>query len=477
MNRKQFKILKQEEDTITAISTPLGSGGIGIIRISGPKSIDIVSRIFLYQGKIKKKAADFDSHKIYYGTIVEGEKNVLVDEVLLSIMRKPKTYTREDIVEINCHSSYLIMNKILAMVCQLGARIAQPGEFTRLAFLSGRIDLSQAEAIIDIIQSSNEKSLQSSLLQLSGGLKTKINEIKKRLIDLEIRIEASLDFPDQGIIEVENQEIIGVLTESLLEIKELLDTAKYGQIIKEGINTIILGKTNVGKSSLFNMLLKKNRSIVTPIPGTTRDLIESSINIRGFTFNLADTAGMKNPENEVEKISLERVYQQMEYSQIFIILFDQSKPLDIYDFNLIKQLELSNNRNIKKIIVLNKTDLPSKIEEKELLQRLGEAKLLKISVKNKTGIEKLVQEMISKGLSQVNIPEEGLIINNKRHIECFLKVRDCLQDLLLNLRDGIEDDFVAMDLKYIINLLSSITGDSYDNEILNQIFSRFCIGK
>ncbi len=468
---------KDKEDTIVAISTPPGIGGIGIVRMSGPLSIEIASKIFLHQGKIKKKPHQFRSHQIYYGTIIKPGEGTLLDEVLLTVMRKPKTYTREDIVEINCHGGYLVVNKVLEIVNKLGARIAEAGEFTKLAFLSGRIDLSQAEAIIDVIKSSNEKSLKSSLYHLMGGLRERISDLKDRITDLTIKIEAPLDFPDQGITEIENKEIKKILKKCLFEVNELLATVEYGQILKEGINTLILGKTNVGKSSLFNLLLKKERSIVTPMAGTTRDLIEESMNIKGLTFNLIDTAGIKMPENIIEKISLERVNQYMEFAQIFLVMFDMSLPLDSQDVTLIKEIESFHNRNINTVIILNKNDLPTKIDEAELQKKLGQSDFIRISVKKRAGIDKLMEKMVDNVLSGINIPEEGLIISNKRHMECLLKVQNRLSNLISNLEEGIQTDFVAMDLKYIVGQLSNIIGESVDNEILNRVFSQFCIGK
>ncbi len=469
---------KDKEDTIVAISTPPGIGGIGIVRMSGPLSIEIASKIFLHRGKIKKKPHQFRSHQIYYGTIIQPVKGTLIDEVLLTVMRKPRTYTREDMVEINCHGGYLVLNKVLKIVTKLGARIAEAGEFTKLAFLNGRIDLSQAEAIIDIIKSSNEKSLNSSLYHLVGGLREKISNLKNCITDLTIRIEAPLDFPDQGIAEIENKEVKKIVKKCLLEINDLLTTVNYGQIIKEGINTIILGKTNVGKSSLFNLLLKKDKSIVTSLPGTTRDLIEGSININGLTFNLIDTAGMKIPENIIEQISLERVNQYMKFAQIFLVMFDISQPLGSQDVALIKEINSFHSHNNRKtIIVLNKSDLPSKIDETDLQEKLNNNDFVKISVTKRIGIDILVEKIVDISLHEINIPEEGLIISNKRHIECLLKAKDRLANLISSLENGIQADFVAMDLKYIASQLANITGEFCDNEMLNRIFSQFCIGK
>jgi len=469
MNRNKFNNINiEEEDTITAISTPLGIGGIGIVRISGPLSIPIASKIFRHKGKTKKSPSEFRSHNLYYGTIIQPDTEMLIDEVMLAIMRKPKTYTKEDIVEINCHGGLLVVRKVLEIVVKLGAKIAEPGEFTKIAFLNGRIDLSQAEAVIDIIEANNERSLESSLYQLSGGLREKINHLKSRIVGLNTKIEAPMDFPDQGIAELDKNEIKKTLKDCLSEVKKLLDTVKFGQIIKEGICCVILGKTNVGKSSLFNVLLKKNRSIVTSLPGTTR---------KGFNFNLIDTAGMKNPENIVEQISLKKVTDFMEYGQMFIVMFDTSRPLDKQDVELIDKIKSFGNRNIKMIIIENKIDMPQQMDLSELHKRLGIKETIKMSIKKKIGIELLENKMIDNAMLDVNIPEGGLIVNNKRHQEFLLRVQERLSYIISNIDSGIKDDFVSMDLKYAANQLARITGESCDRELINNIFSKFCIGK
>ncbi len=467
----------EEEDTIAAISTPLGIGGIGIVRISGPRSISIASKIFRHKGKIKKSPDEFLSHHLYYGTVVQPDKEMLVDEVILAVMRKPKSYTKEDIIEINCHGGLLVVRKILEIVVSLEARIAEPGEFTKLAFFNGRIDLSQAEAVIDIIESNNEKSLKSSLYQLSGGLREKIHHLRKRIIELNTKIEAPMDFPDQGIAELNKSEIVVTLKKCLIEVNKLLDTVQYGQIIKEGIHCLILGKTNVGKSSLFNTLLKKDRSIVTSYPGTTRDTIEDTISVKGFSFNLIDTAGMKNPENVIERISMKRVNKFMEYGQMFILMFDVSQPLDYHDIALIDKINSFVNRNIKMIIIENKIDLTQKMNMSVLYQKLGTKETIRMSIKKKTGIELLERKMVDLILSDITVPEGGLIVNNERHQESLLQVQERLSHIISKLNTGIQDDFVVMDLKYAANQLARITGESCDEEMVNHVFSKFCIGK
>ena len=467
----------EENNTIAAISTPVGKGGIGIVRISGPRSLAIASRIFRHKGKLKKSPGEFLSHHLYHGTIIQPGKNLSVDEVLLTFMRKPRTYTKEDIVEINCHGGIVVVKKVLEIVLKLGARLAEPGEFTKLAFLNGRIDLSQAEAVIDIIEANNEKSLQSSLFQLSGGLKEKIIGLHRSMIALTAKIEAPMDFPDQGIEEIDQKKMKQEVQESLSKVNQLLDTVKYGQLIKEGVYTVILGKVNVGKSSLFNALLKKNRSIVTSLPGTTRDIIEESIAINGFQFKLVDTAGLKIPENIVEKISLKKVNQLMQYSQLLIVIFDSSQPLDYHDRELIQKVKTFMNRNIKIIIVENKIDLPLQMNVAYLYNQLEMKESVKISVKKGNGIDLLERKMVETVTNDLNIPGDQLIISNKRHEECLLQVQERLSRLNTRLDEGIQDDFIAMDLQYVAGQLAKITGECCDDALLDQLFSKFCIGK
>ncbi len=466
-----------EEDTIAAISTPLGLGGIGIVRISGPLSISIASKIFRYKRKNVIEPEKYISHKFYYGIIVVPEKEIVLDEVMMVVMRAPKTYTREDMVEINCHGGLFVLKKVLELIIGLGARLAEPGEFTKNAFLNGRVDLSQAEAVIDIINANCEQNLKSSLYQLSGGLKTKIRKLIENTIELNIKIEAPMDFPDQGIEIIEKKQIKISLQKILTKINELLDTVKYGQIIKEGINCLILGKANVGKSSLFNTLLKKNRAIVTSMPGTTRDVIEENITIDGMVFNLIDTAGMKNPENIVEKISLDKANKYMEYSQLFILMFDISRPMDMQDYLLIDKLKKYINRNTKVIIVENKIDLPRKMLSSEIYEKVELDTSVKISLKDKRGVKELLRQMTDSVLENINIPGGDVIINNERHQYYLIQARDRIADIISKMDSGLQEDFIAMDLQYIIGQLGRITGDSCDEEIINNIFSRFCIGK
>ena len=475
-NNKRVQSFQEKEDTIVAISTPLGEGGIGIVRMSGPNSILVASQIFRNNSGKIKRVKEFKSHYLYHGKIMD-QFNQPVDEVMLVVMKKPNSYTRQNMVEINCHGGILVVKKILEIIIKSGARLAEPGEFTKLAFLNGRIDLSQAEAVIDVIQSKNEKSLKSSFYQLSGGLKEKIFQLRKKLIDLNSRIEAPMDFPDQGIENISRTIMLQSIKTIFVKINDLLETYQYGQLIKEGICTIILGKANVGKSSLFNLLIKKERSIVTELPGTTRDIIEEQLVIDGYSFNLIDTAGMKSPDNIVEELSLEKLEQLLEYAQLLLLMFDISQPMDAHDWEIIRKIRSIKDKNIRIIIILNKTDLPEKLNQKRISQELEIPETIKVSIKRNTGIDLLKRKMLDAIINDLTVPSDNNIITNKRQHNILIKSKERLQGIIKSIKQGIPDDFIVMDLKYIINQLAMITGETCDDEIIETIFSKFCIGK
>ncbi|MEA3454063.1 MAG: tRNA uridine-5-carboxymethylaminomethyl(34) synthesis GTPase MnmE, partial [Candidatus Caldatribacteriota bacterium] len=355
-----------ENDTIAAISTPIGESGIGIVRISGPKTLEIAQEVFRDKNLNKTKIKSFFSHTVHYGFVIDPKSGEKIDEVILVLMKKPQTYTREDTVEFNCHGGILSLRKVLETLINCGARMAEPGEFTKRAFLNGRIDLSQAEAVIDLIQAKTEKSLSSSLAQLGGSLKKKIVNLRNRLIKISAEIEAPMDFPDQDIKEISPKKVEENIIYILKEVNYLIETLDYGKILKEGINALIVGKANVGKSSLFNTLLRENRSIVTHIPGTTRDTIEELINIKGIAFKIIDTAGLKNPENIIEKISIKRMMKHLKESKIILAMFDTSIPLSSEDKEVIKEINKENNESKNVIVIENKIDLSEKIDREKL---------------------------------------------------------------------------------------------------------------
>jgi len=466
-----------ENDTIAAISTPIGESGIGIVRISGPKTLEIAQGVFRDKNLNKTKIKDFFSHTAHYGFVIDPESGEKIDEVILILMRKTQTYTREDIVELNCHGGMLSLGKVLKTVINRGARMAEPGEFTKRAFLNGRIDLSQAEAVIDLIQAKTEKSLSSSLAQLEGNLKDKIINLREKVVGITAEIEAPIDFPDQDIGELDPAEIQKRIKNILEEVSSLLETLDYGKILKEGINTVIVGKANVGKSSLFNTLLRENRAIVTHLPGTTRDTIEELINIRGIAFKIIDTAGFKNPENIIEKISLKRMRKFLDKADLILTMFDANTPLSEEDMNVIQEINKAKGKNKKAITIENKIDLEEKIEKQKLFELLNIKEDIKISLKDQIGIEQLEEELSKAAFNGIVIPQNGAIINNVRQAEALKGAKQGLKHILEGIKKKIPHDLLTVDLKEVLDSLGEITGDSINDEIVNNIFSRFCIGK
>jgi len=466
-----------ENDTIAAISTPIGESGIGIVRISGPKTLEIAQEVFRDKDLNRIKIKDFFSHTAHYGFVIDPESGEKIDEVILILMKKPQTYTREDTVEFNCHGGILSLRKVLETIINCGARMAEPGEFTKRAFLNGRIDLSQAEAVIDLIQAKTERSLSFSLAQLGGSLNKKITDLRHGLIRISAEIEAPMDFPDQDIEEKSPKKVEENINYILKEINFLIETLNYGKILKEGINALIVGKANVGKSSLFNALLRENRAIVTHLPGTTRDTIEELINIKGMAFKIIDTAGLKNPENIIEEISIKKMMKHLKEAKLILVMFDASVPLSLEDKEVIKEINKEKNENKKVIVIENKIDLSEKIDREKLLSLLEVKDSIKMSLKEKIGIEELEEKLARAATEGLVIPENGVVINNVRQANQLNRAKQALEHVLLGLKGKITYDFLTIDLKDALDALGEITGDSIDNEIVNDIFSRFCIGK
>ena len=466
-----------ENDTIAAISTPIGESGIGIVRISGPKALRIAQELFRDKKLNKKKIKEFSNCTVHYGFVVDPGSEEKIDEVILVLMKKPQTYTREDIIEFNCHGGVLSLRKVLETVINCGARMAEPGEFTKRAFLNGRIDLSQAEAVIDLIQAKTERSLSSSLAQLGGSLKEKITDLRNRLIRISAEIEAPMDFPDQDIKEICPKKVEENISYILKEVNSLIETLDYGKMLKEGINVLIVGKANVGKSSLFNTLLRENRAIVTRLPGTTRDTIEELINIKGIAFKVIDTAGLKTPENIIEKISIKRMMKHLKEAKLILAVFDASIPLSSEDKEAIKEIKKGKNERKKVIVIENKIDLKEKIDRQKLFSLLNIKDSIKMSLKEKIGIEELEEKLARAAIEGLVIPENGVVINNVRQANQLNRAKQGLEHVLVGLKKKIAYDFLTIDLKDVLDSLGEITGDSISDEIVNDIFSRFCIGK
>jgi len=467
-----------ENDTIAAISTPIGESGIGIVRLSGPKTIEIAKKVFRDKELKRRNIEDFSSYTAHYGLLVDPNNEEIIDETILILMKKPKSYTREDTIEFNCHGGILPLRKVLEAVVSCGARIAEPGEFTKRAFLNGRIDLSQAEAVIDLIQAKTERSLKSSLAQLEGSLKKKITDLREKIVKIAAEIEAPMDFPDQDIKELDSMEMQERIEDVLKEVVALLDTLDYGKILKGGVNTVIVGKTNVGKSSLFNTLLRENRAIVTPLPGTTRDTIEELINIKGIAFRIIDTAGLKNPENIIEKISIKRTRKFLEKkADLILAMFDVNTLLSEEDLEVIQEINKARERKKKAIVIENKIDLKEKIERKKLFKLLNIKEDVRISLKDKIGIDQVEEELVKAVFNGLVMPENGVIINNIRQADALKRAKSGLEYALEGTKKKMPYDFLIIDLKEALDSLGEITGDSVSDEIINNIFSRFCIGK
>ncbi|WP_058486395.1 tRNA uridine-5-carboxymethylaminomethyl(34) synthesis GTPase MnmE [Defluviitalea phaphyphila] len=458
------------EDTIAAISTPMGTGGIGIVRISGKDAISIVNNIF--QSKTKKDLLKVKSHTIHYGHIIDKDKKSIIDEVLVMVMRAPNTYTKEDVIEINCHGGIISVRKVLEQVLKMGARMAEPGEFTKRAFLNGRIDLSQAEAVIDVITAKTDVSLNTAINQLNGNLSLKINEIRNTLLEIMAHIEASIDYPEYDIEELNYDTLKNNIENIKNKINLLIETTSSGKIIKEGVKTVIVGKPNVGKSSLLNALLREQRAIVTDIPGTTRDVLEEYINISGIPFKIIDTAGIRETEDVVEQIGVKRSKEWLEVADLIILILDISTPLtkeDIYIMDLIQ--------NKKTIVILNKTDLESVIDKEEIYDRFSKDKIIEMSAKNIEDVERLeniLKDMFIKGKITMN---DSTIITNIRHKEALIKADSSLKNVLESINMGMPEDCLSIDLMNAYKYLGEITGESVEEDLINKIFSQFCLGK
>lgn len=457
------------EDTIAAISTPIGVGGIGIIRVSGKEAISIVDKIF--KAANKKSLTEVDSHTITYGHIISQSGKVL-DEVLIMLMKAPKTFTREDVIEINCHGGPIPLNAVLMEVINAGARLADSGEFTKRAFLNGRIDLSQVEAIMDIIEAKTELSLSQAIGQLEGNLSKRIKAYQDTLIQIIARIEVSIDYPEYDQDEPITSDFEGELRALNDELGELLKTADTGKMIREGVKTAIVGRPNVGKSSLLNALLEENKAIVTDIPGTTRDVVEAYLNIDGIPYQLLDTAGIRETEDLVEQIGVERSKSSIEEADLVLMLMDSHAGL------LDKDREILNQVKGKHVIyVLNKSDLESNITQEMLDEYFNNGRVIRISAKAQSGLSELKQVMkqvVMKGEAQV---KNEATISNQRQKQALINAIKSLEKVIEAIEMGLPEDCLAIDLHDAFGHLGMIVGESIKEEIINQLFSRFCLGK
>lgn len=463
------KPAKKMEKTIVAISTATGNGGIGIIRMSGKNSFDILKKIFV---PYKSSDKEVQGYKIKFGYIINPENNQKIDEVLVSYFVEPKSYTTENMCEINSHGGTIVERKILELCLKNGAELAEPGEFTKRAFLNGRIDLAQAESVIDLINSKSENEAKASINQLEGILSNKINNIKNKLLDIMADIEANIDYPEYDIEEVTNNKIKIYLNETKEELIKLSNSFEDGKILKEGVKTIIIGKPNAGKSSLLNYILKEERAIVSEYAGTTRDTIEEFVNIRGVPLKLIDTAGIRKTTDKIEEIGVNRAIKLAEDADLIIAIFDASKILDDEDAKI---LEIAKNKN--SIILLNKIDIEDKNLQNNIQIKNIFNNVIKISAKNGDGIEelfKIIESMYNNDEIKIN---DGIIITNIRHKNQIDKALKSVEEAYNSIENNFPIDIISIPLKQILIDLSVITGEDVSEDIINEIFSKFCLGK
>lgn len=457
-----------EFDTIAAISTPIGEGAIGIVRLSGSNAVQIAESVF--QGA---NLQEVDSHTIHYGKIIDPATEKIADEVMTSVMRAPRTYTREDIVEINCHGGMVAVNRILEIVLQQGARLAEPGEFTKRAFLNGRIDLSQAEAVMDLIRAKTDKAMNVALDQIDGRLSALIQQLRHKLIETVAHVEVNIDYPEYDDVEEMSHKLMNKKTKEVhKEIENLLQVAKQGKILREGIKTGIIGRPNVGKSSLMNTFVQETKAIVTEIPGTTRDTIEEYVNVRGVPLRLIDTAGIRETEDIVEKIGVERSRQVLTGSDLLLFILNYNEPLTDDDRKLFEAIE-----GLQTIIILNKVDLERKIDIDEVKKLAGNRPIITTSILHEEGIDDL-EEAIAKTFFAGEI-ETGdfTYVSNARHIQLLNEAKKSLEDAMASLEINMPLDIVQIDVTRTWELLGEIIGDTAGEALIDQLFSQFCLGK
>ncbi len=452
------------DDTIAAISTPMGNGGIGIVRLSGSRAIEIADTVF--RSSKKKRLSQSPSHRILFGHIIDDQSEETIDEVLVSVMKAPNTYTRDDVVEINCHGGAIPLRRILDLLLKKGARLADPGEFTQRAFLNGRIDLAQAEAVMDVIHSLTVQSQKVAMEQLKGGLSGKIDTIRNSLIELTAFVEAHIDFPEEDITPPSLMEMNAMAQNIHQPLKELIESARYGLILREGLKTAIIGRPNVGKSSLLNALLQHDRAIVTDVPGTTRDVIEEYLNIQGLPLKIMDTAGIRAVKNRAEEEGVKRSLRLLDNADLVLLVLDGGKALHKADKELIDRTDSANT-----IVVINKADLPQKLKPETV-----SLASVKISAKKETGLDTLenrIAEMALQGRSQLSTD----IVTNARHVRALEKAYSSMESFLEGVERKESPEFLSVELRDALDAIGDILGITTPEDILNHIFSNFCIGK
>ena len=456
-------------DTITSISTPMGEGAIGIVRLSGPQAIEIGD--ILYKGK--KKLSEVETHTINYGHIIDPETNETVEEVMVSVLRAPKTFTREDIIEINCHGGILTINRILELTMTYGARMAEPGEYTKRAFLNGRIDLSQAEAVMDFIRSKTDRASKVAMNQIEGRLSDLIKKQRQSILEILAQVEVNIDYPEYDDVEDATTDFLLEQSKRIKEeINQLLETGAQGKIMREGLSTVIVGRPNVGKSSMLNNLIQDNKAIVTEVAGTTRDVLEEYVNVRGVPLRLLDTAGIRDTEDIVEKIGVERSRKALSEADLILFVLNNNEPLTEDDQTL---FEVIKNEDV--IVIINKTDLEQRLDVSELREMIGDMPLIQTSMLKQEGIDELeiqIKDLFFGGEVQ---NQDMTYVSNSRHISLLKQARQSIQDAIDAAESGIPMDMVQIDLTRTWEILGEILGESASDELIDQLFSQFCLGK
>lgn len=456
-------------DTITSISTPMGEGAIGIVRLSGPQAIEIGD--ILYKGK--KKLSEVETHTINYGHIIDPETNETVEEVMVSVLRAPKTFTREDIIEINCHGGILTINRILELTMNYGARMAEPGEYTKRAFLNGRIDLSQAEAVMDFIRSKTDRASKVAMNQIEGRLSDLIKKQRQSILEILAQVEVNIDYPEYDDVEDATTDFLLEQSKRIKEeINQLLETGAQGKIMREGLSTVIVGRPNVGKSSMLNNLIQDNKAIVTEVAGTTRDVLEEYVNVRGVPLRLVDTAGIRDTEDIVEKIGVERSRKALSEADLILFVLNNNEPLTEDDQTL---FEVIKNEDV--IVIINKTDLEQRLDVSELREMIGDMPLIQTSMLKQEGIDELeiqIKDLFFGGEVQ---NQDMTYVSNSRHISLLKQARQSIQDAIDAAESGIPMDMVQIDLTRTWEILGEIIGESASDELIDQLFSQFCLGK
>lgn len=456
-------------DTITSISTPMGEGAIGIVRLSGSRAIEITDK--LYKGK--KPLAEVDSHTINYGHIVDPDTNEVVEEVMVSVLRAPKTFTREDIVEINCHGGILTINRVLELTMTAGARMAEPGEYTKRAFLNGRIDLSQAEAVMDFIRSKTDRASKVAMNQIEGRLSDMIKRQRQSILEILAQVEVNIDYPEYDDVEDATTEFLLKKSEEIKsEIDRLLATGTQGKIMREGLSTVIVGKPNVGKSSMLNNLIQDNKAIVTEVAGTTRDVLEEYVNVRGIPLRLVDTAGIRETEDIVEKIGVERSRKALSEADLILFVLNYNEALTEEDVKLYEVI-----KNEDAIVIVNKTDLEQHLDLDEVRDMVGDMPVIETSMLKQEGIDQLEEQIRDLFFGGEVQNQDMTYVSNSRHISLLKQARHSIQDAIDAAEAGIPMDMVQIDLTRTWEILGEIIGASASDELIDQLFSQFCLGK